>query len=201
MTRISRLSKLNAERIHSSYVNRMTASGSIQKIEHIQRIEKGENRTNHPSENQLLSYERYFNRDLVATNQPNQSFVDYQKQDNQLEKIVSHFVSSYNQTIVSLSSYDAHTRLKYVQTIYQLFLAYAKELKSIGIFEGSQYTLFFKPSIVKKQSYDQIYHVISIFKKSLLAQYYDIARDLSKEEHSYSTRSLNIKGLLFEKEG
>jgi uncharacterized protein YifE (UPF0438 family) len=143
MTRISRTSRTKAERVQAAYVNRLTEVHSVDPIQPIKRTEQIKNHTSHPSENHLLSYERYFQtkqhiRDAFR------HFYRHEKElcsianglDEASKEILTHIeklVQKYNQTMKSLKSFDKLSGTNHLLSIEDLVLQHKCDLKTLGI--------------------------------------------------------------------
>ncbi|WP_227936813.1 hypothetical protein [Alkalihalobacillus deserti] len=216
MTRISKTAKVKAERLQSSYVGRMNEANGINKIEQVQRIEDLKNSTNHPSEHQLLSYERYYH----TVKEANKEFKHYYNNekdlyeailnlDEQGKKLFSQldeFVHKYNRALISLQNFDKLVGTEHVTKIHDLYVSFSEAFYSIGIKKNSNHTLSFNPHLVQEainSSNSFVSELIYRFKDAVVEQYQALNKVKSEaNQHTrYDSQSLEIKGLIVEEEG
>ncbi|MFC0557698.1 hypothetical protein [Halalkalibacter alkalisediminis] len=216
MTRISKSGRVRAERIQSSYVNRLTEAGGVNKIQHIQRIEKLKNPTNHPSENQLLSFERYYQ----TIREAKKEFKHYYKHEKDLYEAVLHleehgkrlftqledFVQKYNKALVSLQHFDTLAGTEHVTPIYETFRSFSEAFHSIGIKKNKNDTLSYNPYHLQEaitHSRESVSELIDQFKEAVVEQYQTLVKVNKQSPHQtvYHSHPIEIKGLIIEEEG
>lgn len=151
MSRLSRTSRTRSERIQASYVNRHTDVGSVEPIEPVKQTDRTNNQTSHPTENQLLSYERYYQ----LNKQIRKTFKEFYKQEKMLYHAateldeheydtlthIQHLVQQYNKTITKVKKFDELAGTTYALSVYETFQAQIPPFNDIGLTMSEDHSL------------------------------------------------------------
>jgi hypothetical protein len=191
----------------------MTEAAGITKIQQIQRIEQLKNSTNHPSENQLLSYERYclqmqskkqFNKINQHEQELDKTFLHLDEQGKEIFKQINDFVEKYNKFVYSLHDYDALSGTKHVGSVHNVFLLYMESFHTVGLKENDDCTISFQPRVYQKELSDSdrsVQEIIQTLKGSVLACYQSLAKQINTKQTPYDTQPMELKGIIIEEEG
>ncbi|MDV2685037.1 hypothetical protein RYX56_11710 [Alkalihalophilus lindianensis] len=212
MSRLSKVSSLRANRIHTSFVNKMSNSSGVNPITPVEKIEPTKNPTKHSTENHLSSFDYYYEKQLrsqtssLIQKQPKsiEDEPENEPQVNEVKELFIKFIKSYNQLILTLKHSDQLTCDQYTARLHQVYDEFAESLELNGIVENEDYLLTFNEHRFNqlKDSNDCLKsEVISDFMKQILEQYQFILRDKeAARSHSnpYDKVPIYEKGLLIE---
>lgn len=215
MSRISRISSLRANRIRSSYVNKMSATKAVDKIEALFPIEKSKNHTDYPSDVFLASYDRYY-KQIKELKKEFKKFYHHEKDlynalrqlDTNIQKIVKHtdeLITKYNQALLALAAFDKQAGTQHVLSIRQIVQLFSTDLAKLGITEEENGLLLFTPTIFisyLEENRDQFEVMLTHFKRMILEEYKSFTRiRLPGKTNPYDQPSFEVKGLFIEDEG
>ncbi|MDT8859631.1 hypothetical protein N0O92_05240 [Alkalihalobacillus sp. MEB130] len=215
MTRLSRTSRIKAERVQASFVNRMTEVNSIDQVQPIERTGQTKNHTSHPSENHLFGYERYYQ----TRQEIKRTFKQFYRQEKELSKAASqldetsnqiltqiqNLVQKYNVAVHALADFDAASGTNHLSSIHDLIRRHPDVFSSIAMNVDERQMLSFDPPqflILLAKSKETTLNYVKQFKTLLLDEYRLLAR--SKKTtflNQYEASSFNLKGLIIEEEG
>ncbi len=214
LTRISRTSGTKAQRIQSSYVNRMTEASGINKIEQIQRIEELKNPTDQPSENQLLSYERYYQKFTEVKQEFHTFYQHNQESINALKKLenkedtifsqIQDFTHNYNKALLALKNYDALVGSNQQSVLHHLYLTHSGIFQILGLLENKDYSLSFHSEVFlnnRNKSDMSSEEWLSTTKGMLLEQFKSLTIGNHRSDRTAYEPDFDFKGLIIEEEG
>ncbi len=145
LNRITRFSSLKSNRIRQSYVDRLSNSQLVTRVEPIDPTNPTDNPTGHSSHNHLLSYENYYNN----VNGLKQEFKSFYHDPGQLNDALTQLnikptklmektnrlIGRYNQTVTALTDLDSEKATATLSKLKLIIEKYSPRLESIGIHE------------------------------------------------------------------
>lgn len=207
--------RVRIERIRTNYVNRLTSSTSVQAVEGIEATQPIENETKHPTDNFILSYERYYR----ALQDLKEEFKQFYHHEQELKKAIEQFnanetfiyqteqlIEKFNKAITALQQYDRTAGTEHTEAIIAILQQYEKAFSKIGISISKQVYLLFEPKkllLYLTTSEKKEVALLSQFKSLILKEYYSFLKvksPRSKIEKSYDPPPLQTKGLMIEEQ-
>lgn len=216
MSRINRMSSLlRVNRLRTNYVNRMSHSNSIDRVEPLNPTEKGKNHSDHPTESFLDSYERYYQK-IGELKKEFKRFYHREKElleaisdlDDNKQRIVKHthdLIEKYNQALLALADFDKIAGTHHTVYVRSVLDSFSEELNEIGVTEGDSGLLDFNPktfvSFIAKDT-ETIEQTIKRFKSMILQNYKSLTkiRIAKEKQNPYEQKPFEYKGLFIEEE-
>ncbi|TPE69720.1 hypothetical protein [Halalkalibacterium halodurans] len=216
MRRISRTSSTRTG-YRATYVNPLGTSDSVRKVEPPPPIERTANETAKPSNNFILSYERY-KQYLKELKQVFKSFYFHEKElyhtlqaiGTNKEELISQtctLICKYNETLKSIRKLDQLFQTSYMDDIQALHIQHQKELEALGLLLNDNGTLTLNIDVFRCQlstSDQDTMAVLKRFKSLLLKQYHTISQLQVPNSHQmspYDPPGEPLKGFIIEEKG
>ncbi|MCM3763130.1 hypothetical protein M3212_20645 [Alkalihalobacillus oceani] len=215
MGRISRSSRLQTERIHANYVNRMTNIERTPHIEKIDPIHESQRPFNQFSENYLISYDRYY-RSIQELKKEFKRFYHHEKElqqaiarlndnDQTLIEQTKTLVEKYNLALEALRDFDALAGTDHLQSIHHIYTLFAEDFQAIGVTENEDYSLSLNMDQFLSFLHDAEHaasEFMGRFKAMILKEYQTFIRIKAPDTpaDAYESQPLPVKGLLIEEQ-
>lgn len=217
MARLSRVTSLRANRIHTSFVNKMSSSNGVNPVMPVEKAEATKNPTKHSSDHQLTSYDYYYEKHLAQSSKTNvhsDRFTRNEVQNNSTalltseendpeKELVLKLVNSYNQLIQSLKHTDQISCQNYTAKLHQVYAGFATTFEEYGVIETAHSLLTFdeKTYSINENRTKVTSEFIGSFMKEVLTEYQTILADKCEptlNNNPYEKLPYQHTGILFE---
>ncbi|WP_062048027.1 hypothetical protein [Bacillus sp. JCM 19034] len=208
--------RMRLERIRSNYVNRLTSSTTVQAVEKIEATRPVENETKHPTDNFILSYERYYRALQELKEEFKQFYHREQELKNAIEQLdengtliyqTEQLIQKYNKAISALMQYDRITGSAHTDVIITILQHYEEAFSKVGISINHHAYLSFQCNkllhFLTTTSNTHVTELIRDFKSLIIKEYYSfikVKNRQSKMENTYEPPPLITKGLMIEEQ-
>ncbi|ERN52927.1 hypothetical protein M3689_07710 [Alkalihalophilus marmarensis] len=218
MARLSRVTSLRANRIHTSFVNKMSSSNGVNPVMPVEKTEATKNPTKHSSDHQLTSYDYYYEKHLTQSSETNvhsdrfsrnevqnnsTALLTSEKNDQEKELVIK-LVNSYNQLIQSLKHTDQISCQNDTAKLHQVYAGFAAIFEGYGVIETAHSLLTFDEKIysIKNENRTKVTsEFIGSFMKKVLSEYQSILADKCEptlNNNPYEKLPYHHTGILFE---
>ena len=208
MSKTSRLSKINKNRMHHLYVNQNTQATNINSVQKIDPVQKIENDPQGRPDTYLLSSDAFYDKLRKLQKEYKKFYHDEQRlekvfkafEDSQteLEHHMFKLIEAYNQAIDSLRDFDDAFETRHTSNILAIIKKFENQLNRIGIVFDEQAFLKLNASIFREQvkksedNFKFLFHPL----QGLIMQLY---REFKNIKTPQNENTLNYKGLLLDK--
>ncbi|WP_100373519.1 hypothetical protein [Bacillus sp. FJAT-45037] len=201
MTQISRTNSLRANRIHTSFVNRMTNASGVHPIEPIDRSVSIKNPTQHPTEHQITYYDYYYEKQSNKNKSKYKNAKEsHEELTNEYQQTVEKLIRSYNQLVLSFKHIDQRTCESNTKKLHEVYTKYSEYFESIGVVEQSNNLL-----TSTNKTYDNTDHsqmnsdILASFMQDVLSEYrLMIDTSSAHKTNPYEQDPPHETGLMFE---